>query len=70
MGGRRGVEGGGWRGRDGRGWRVTELLSPESSSWLSMPTASQGPPGRGACSLLGKRLVNYCTGIVLAMELQ
>ena len=70
MEGQRGTEGDRRKGTEGGGWRGLELLSPDFSSRLSIPTASQGLPGQGACSLLGKHLVNYCSGIVLASELQ
>lgn len=69
---RRGREGDGGVRREGArgGQRGLELLSPEGSSRLLMPTASQSLPGQGACSLLGKHLVNYRSGIALASELQ
>ena len=44
-GGWRGTEGRGRREGDGGGWRGLELLSPDFSSRLLIPTASQGLPG-------------------------
>ena len=55
---------GGWRGMEGDGAALQRAAAGFRSH------RQPGPSRAGACSLLGKRLVNYCTGVVLAMELQ